>query len=990
MGSRRRRSSSFSSLSFLDEPEEGSELQWPFGRLDTLSRDELRETAYELFFACCRSSSSSGGRAPAPRHPSDGGDGMLKAFNGAAGLMTVTSRVKSALGQRARPAAKMRNLANLGSPSVPTSGSLKAKQRPITSADIMRQQMGFTEQTDARLRKTFSRFLVGQAGKQIESIVLPLELLRHLRPSELGDDYPQWQLRQLKTLEAGLLLHPSASSDRLPSAGLRLREIVSASQLKPIDTSKNSEAMRTLCNCVMTLAWRYQSVGPAEVCHWADGYPFNVHLYLALLRAVFDLEDETVVLDEVDDLLEQMKKTWPTLGINKMIHNVCFTWVLLEQYIATGLSESGLMRATLEMLDEVAMDAKRPDREPSYVRILIPTMNSFKVWAEKKLLDYHEQFDEVGVATMESLLCLALATAKIINDETTNHGNVGMIVKHDIVDASKFSSPNRVDLYIRTSVKSAFTKVYENGNGKIDSMVVEVDEDPNDTLTELAKEIENLALLEKQRYSPILERWHPFPLAVAAATLHNSFGTVLKEYIYKVSSLTNELVRLLHAAGDLEKKLIQMAEEDSAESEDGWKRILSEITSYEVDSIIFNLLKCWIDDRMRMGRECVNRARETESWNPMSKSEPYAESAVDLMKLAKLTVDEFFEIEVGVKDELSMALAEGLDNLFKDYGSFAASCGSKESYIPALPPLTRCNQESRVAQLWKKAATPCSAGVVDPGTVTVCRPCPPGADSGAQRHTASRGTQRLYVRLNTLHHILGFLHSVDKSFSSHGAPLPSHRHFDGARSSIHAVILHVAEVAAYRLIFLDSSHFFYDSLYSGSAASVRIHQTLRMLSQNLALLRSVLSERAQAQVLREVMKASFEAFLMVILAGGSARAFTRADYDLVSEDFISLKRLFATCWEGMLTVEVVEREAEITEGVVALMSLPTEKLVESFSIAVCEASGLGRSLERVPMPPTTGRWHCADPNTMLRVLCHRNDDIANRFLRRAFELPKRR
>lgn len=61
----------------------------------------------------------------------------------------------------------------------------------------------------------------------------------------------------------------------------------------------------------------------------------------------------------------------------------------------------------------------------------------------------------------------------------------------------------------------------------------------------------------------------------------------------------------------------------------------------------------------------------------MSKSEPYAESGIDLMKLAKVTVDEFFEIEGAAKNELARDLAVGLDTLFKDYSLFAASCGKK-------------------------------------------------------------------------------------------------------------------------------------------------------------------------------------------------------------------------------------------------------------------------------------------------------------------------
>lgn len=66
----------------------------------------------------------------------------------------------------------------------------------------------------------------------------------------------------------------------------------------------------------------------------------------------------------------------------------------------------------------------------------------------------------------------------------------------------------------------------------------------------------------------------------------------------------------------------------------------------------------------------------SQSWIPRSKSEPYSQSAVDLMKLAKVTVDEFFEIPVGARDDMVQDLADGLDTIFQDYISFVASCGN--------------------------------------------------------------------------------------------------------------------------------------------------------------------------------------------------------------------------------------------------------------------------------------------------------------------------
>ncbi|WOL07070.1 hypothetical protein Cni_G15806 [Canna indica] len=155
------------------------------------------------------------------------------------------------------------------------------------------------------------------------------------------------------------------------------------------------------------------------------------------------------------------------------------------------------------------------------------------------------------------------------------------------------------------------------------------------------------------------------------------------------------------------------------------------------------------------------------------------------------------------------------------------------------------------------------------------------------RPSTSRNTQRLFIRLNTLHYLLAHLHALDKSlsFSCNGGP-----HHSG--------------------------------LYVQSVAEARIHSGGLHPEAELDI-SGVLTDRAQPLAVKEVMKASFEAFLMVLLAGGNDQAFTFDDYDSVVEDFQSLKRVLCSSWEGLVAEEVVEREAEVAKGIVALMALPT-------------------------------------------------------------------
>lgn len=45
------------------------------------------------------------------------------------------------------------------------------------------------------------------------------------------------------------------------------------------------------------------------------------------------------------------------------------------------------------------------------------------------------------------------------------------------------------------------------------------------------------------------------------------------------------------------------------------------------------------------------------------------------MKYARQAVDEFFETPIGIAEDLAHTFADGLEQLFRDYTTFVASCG---------------------------------------------------------------------------------------------------------------------------------------------------------------------------------------------------------------------------------------------------------------------------------------------------------------------------
>jgi len=158
-----------------------------------------------------------------------------------------------------------------------------------------------------------------QASKRNGSMIVPLELLQNIGPSTFGDegDYQSWLKRQLRVLEACLLAHPLVPGDggmdahRLKQS---LRDI--ADGHKTADRGKNSEIMQILRSAAMGRATRAHNSEYGDFLHWADGFPLNAHIYVALLSAIFQSPPKAEVIAEMDEALELIQKTWGVLGID--------------------------------------------------------------------------------------------------------------------------------------------------------------------------------------------------------------------------------------------------------------------------------------------------------------------------------------------------------------------------------------------------------------------------------------------------------------------------------------------------------------------------------------------------------------------------------------------------------------------------------------------------------------------------------------------------
>lgn len=284
-----------------------------------------------------------------------------------------------------------------------------------------------------------------QDGKRIDTMVLPLELLQQFKHTDFPNqrEYEAWQKRKLKILEAGLLLHPHLPLDENDTAPRRLKKLISRALEKPLETGKQSETMKGLRTNVMSLACRSFDGSVSETCHWADGVPFNLRLYQMLLESSFDAEEKTSFVEEVDEVLDLVKKTWLVLGIDQMLHNLCFSWVLFHRYVSTGQVETDLLFAANSLLVEVEKEAQATT-DSARSSILSSTLDLILDWTEKSLLSYHDTFCSDNIDAMPIFVSLAVLAAKILENDRTR----------EEVDVAR----DKVDMYIRSSVHSAFSQ----------------------------------------------------------------------------------------------------------------------------------------------------------------------------------------------------------------------------------------------------------------------------------------------------------------------------------------------------------------------------------------------------------------------------------------------------------------------------------------------------------------------------------------------------
>jgi hypothetical protein len=134
-----------------------------------------------------------------------------------------------------------------------------------------------------------------------------------------------------------------------------------------------------------------------------------------------------------------------------MLHNLYFTWALLNHFAMSDQVNIELLSAAENQLSEVAKDAKITE-DPDYCEILSSTLSSVIGWTDKRLLNYHETFNASNIDSMQGIVSIGVSAAKILVEDISQEYRVRRKEETDVVRG-------RIETCIQSSLCTAFAQV---------------------------------------------------------------------------------------------------------------------------------------------------------------------------------------------------------------------------------------------------------------------------------------------------------------------------------------------------------------------------------------------------------------------------------------------------------------------------------------------------------------------------------------------------
>ncbi|GKU95314.1 hypothetical protein SLEP1_g8689 [Rubroshorea leprosula] len=929
-----------------------------------LSDDDLRESAYELLLA---SMSYSG----------------VEVYSVEDRKKEKSSKILSGLRSK-------RDKTHLQSPS---------SERHSELTDTIRVQMQISEALDQCIRRNMVQLAARRTCGQIDLPQISLELLIGIFKSDFLNEkyYVQWKRRQANILEEFLCFSAQLMTIDRRTTRSCLAKIKDTKEwddnMSPSQRIEVLSSIRQVASKLSSLPGQFGI--PRETQYWTAAYHLNIRLYEKLLYGLFDILDEGQLIEEADAIFSLIKLTWSTLGITKKMHNALYGWVLFQQFVST--EEGMLLEHAIRELQCALSPLEVDEKEEQYMNSLV-CLREFKggerklnlvqgislsvgTWCDIKLQNYHLHFSQKSsnFGRKSSNFGRVMALASL----------VGILGSGDCAEA-KLNKMNALDDRANRKIKKYVKRSIEAALRRVTDTILEYKVERAHPLALLANELTLLAEKELNVFFPVLRQWCPESVRISAKLLHQFYGEKLVPFLGGVSSLSEDVRSVFPAAYMLDHTLSQLY---TSSLEDSTLRhsVSQDLGHYQIEKALGPILLDWLIGQHAHIMEWTGRALDIEDWEPLSFHQKQAASIIEVFRIIEETVDQSFGLKLPVDITHLQALLSIVYHSLDGYlQRMLNELVEKNHLYPLAPPLTRYGET--IIPMIKKRLNECKA-----------------LDDNVLKKLNELTVPRLCIKLNTVQFIqkqLGLLEDGIRSSWANVTPSLNKKcygeepeeslesgsltqneavdelfdtTFNSIRDTIGNVTKKISDLIGTRVVFWDLRDTFLFLLYRGSVESARLDCFLSHIDTVLDHICSLVDDAVRDLVVLSIFKASLEGFVWVLLNGGPSRAFSDSDVIMMEEDLNILKEFFIAEGEG-LPRSLVEREAKFAVQILSLFSLQSESIVQML-MSASEHISVGSDLHN------HGRLQLEDAQTLVRVLCHKKDGEASKFLKRQYQLP---
>lgn len=697
--------------------------------------------------------------------------------------------------------------------------------------------------------------------------------------------------------------------------------------------------------------------------------PFELRVSIAevLLRGTFDSFDAGAVIDEADELDRLLSaKVWPVLGIDDDIHMALQIWAHYRNFYIS--KEVGLLERAIDIVSRRSQ-AEAPDARAvtagnaASAKLVKNIVAGVRGECVRVLSDYHHLCG--SPREVSSIIRLLVAV-----DTVSGDGEALADTLADLIRASVTESFDRKASEVRRHAPSE-----------------------QDVVALLATACLELLRSECEEYSQMLRHYVPASPGLAAWALHEAYGARLLPWIISIRTLDKHSIATLGTALSLEDKLMSEMQAFGLDADVAPWGVLGRVTPqlYEWTKGQLNTLEQWSE-----------RIVSSEAWTSSTSAGTGADvdcgtSMGEMLKASNDVVESLFTMGIPIPPGVVRSMVDGVDAILQRYcDSVIDPLRGVDEIFPPEPPLTRYKKDVvDTAQQIDRAHTPggmnqrptsmekSPGGSLKNITAKVgsvfTSSWLPALTSDQRERILGVTYESLSLRANSLRGVAQGMSQMQdvviEMWEAGQGPAGgsdvewASGIFSGVVDKAIANIEAVLHFAAVKLICGHLREDVFSVLYRFNVQAHRLNPVLLEVDACLGQMCQTLAPELTSQLAHHFCATLNAAVRHVLLDGGPVRWFSLSDVADLKDDMESMAYMFYADGDG-LAQEEIEAIMRGTLEAVQLMDDDTGALV---ALLRDKSTMARRGLSE---------------NLVIRVLCHRKDHSASKFLKSQYAIKK--